>query len=48
VLLAHQGGWDEDLFVAVPLAIFAFLLFRARRRAERETVDTDPPDADPQ
>jgi hypothetical protein len=43
VLLAHQGGWDEALLVAVPLAIFAFLLFRAQRRAEREAVDADPP-----
>jgi hypothetical protein len=45
VLLAHQGGWDETLLVAVPLAIFAFLLFRAQRRAEREAVEADPPDA---
>jgi hypothetical protein len=35
-VLAHQGGWDEALFVAVPLALFAGLLAVARRRAESE------------
>ena len=34
--LAHQGGWDEALFVLVPLAIFAVLLRTAKRRAEAE------------
>jgi hypothetical protein len=36
MLLAHQGGWDEALFVAVPLGIFTALLLVAKRRAERE------------
>lgn len=36
VLLAHQGGWDEALFVALPVAIFAVLLVRAKRNAEAE------------
>jgi hypothetical protein len=44
VLFAHQGGWDEALFVLLPLAIFGFLLSRAKRRAERETADEHPPD----
>jgi hypothetical protein len=44
VLFAHQGGWDEALFVAVPLVIFGFLLSRAKRRAEQETADEHPPD----
>lgn len=39
MLFAHQGGWDEALFVAVPLVIFGFLLSRAKRRAEREAAD---------
>jgi hypothetical protein len=39
VLLAHQGGWDEALFVVVPLALFAWILSMAKRRAEREAVD---------
>ena len=34
-LLAHQGGWDEILFVAVPIAIFAGLLAVANRRASK-------------
>lgn len=38
VVLAHQGGWDEALFVVLPLLIFAGLLFRARRRL---TLDQD-------
>lgn len=37
--LAHQGGWDEILFVLVPLVLFAFLLRRAQKRAEQETAD---------
>jgi hypothetical protein len=36
MLLAHQGGWDEALFVAVPVALFAVLLVRAKRNAEAE------------
>lgn len=35
VLIAHQGGWDEILLVAVPVAIFALLLRMASRRATR-------------
>jgi hypothetical protein len=36
MVLAHQGGWDEALFVLVPLVIFAVLLQVAKRRAEAE------------
>jgi hypothetical protein len=35
-VLAHQGGWDEVMFVAVPLVIFFVLLRVAKRRAEAE------------
>lgn len=31
-LLAHQGGWDEALFVAVPMIVVAVLLKLAKRR----------------
>jgi hypothetical protein len=31
-LLSHQGGWDEALFVLVPVAAFAALLHFANRR----------------
>lgn len=36
VVLAHQGGWDEILFVAVPVGIFALVLFVANRRARSQ------------
>jgi len=44
-ILAHQGGWDEILMVAVPCALLAWLLHVARRRslsaqAERDTDTT--------
>lgn len=39
VLLAHQGGWDEALFVLAPLAIFAGLLLAARRRVDQMEDD---------
>ncbi len=32
-LLAHQGGWDEVLFVAAPCALFVWLLHIARKRS---------------
>ena len=32
VMLAHQGGWDEVLLVAGPLAIIGVLLWIANRR----------------
>jgi hypothetical protein len=32
LLLAHQGGWDEMLFVLVPVGAFATLLALANRR----------------
>lgn len=34
-VLAHQGGWDEILFVLAPLVLFAALLVVARRRVDR-------------
>lgn len=36
MLVAHEGGWDEALFVLIPLAIFTVLLLIAKRRAEAE------------
>jgi hypothetical protein len=32
MLLGHQGGWDEALFVAIPVAVFAGILAIANRR----------------
>jgi hypothetical protein len=34
-LIAHQGGWDEFLLVAAPVAILAALLGVAKRRIDR-------------
>jgi hypothetical protein len=34
-MLAHQGGWDEALFVALPMLGVVGLLWLARRRADR-------------
>ena len=47
VVFAHQGGWDEILMVAAPVALFAGLLWMANRRADaevgqREAVEEDP------
>jgi hypothetical protein len=42
--LAHQGGWDEILFVVVPIGLFAVLLAVANRRAARLEQDGDKPD----
>ena len=41
-LLAHQGGWDEILFVAAPLVVLAALLAVANRRADATLGDDDP------
>ncbi|MCY4257514.1 MAG: hypothetical protein OXE04_04405 [bacterium] len=38
-LLAHQGGWDEILLVASPLAMLAALLVLANRRAKSKQQD---------
>lgn len=39
MVFAHQGGWDEALFVALPLGLFAFLLFIANRKAQAQLDD---------
>jgi hypothetical protein len=44
VLLAHQGGWDEILFVLVPIAAFVGLLAIANRRAARAQADDREPE----
>lgn len=38
-VLAHQGGWDELLFVLLPIALFAGLLAIANRRASRAQAE---------
>ena len=40
VLLAHQGGWDEMLMVAIPiLAIIGLLRLAKRRVAARQEAE---------
>lgn len=36
LVLAHQGGWDEALFVIVPMIVLVGLLALAQRRAAAE------------
>ena len=38
-VLAHQGGWDEMLFVALPIVVIIALLALAKRRVDRAAVD---------
>ena len=39
MVLAHQGGWDEMLFVALPIGLFAWLLWVANKRAKSQMDD---------
>jgi hypothetical protein len=45
-VLAHQGGWDEVLFVLLPIALFAGLLAIANRRATRAQAEESPEPGD--
>jgi hypothetical protein len=47
VVFAHQGGWDEILMVAAPVALFAGLLWMANRRADAEVSQRDVVEEDP-
>ena len=46
LVLAHQGGWDEMLFVLVPISVFAWLLSLANKRANREQSEREQSDSD--
>jgi hypothetical protein len=39
LVLAHQGGWDEMLFVLVPLLVFLTLQWLNRRKMRQESDD---------
>lgn len=44
-MFAHQGGWDEFLFVAIPIALIFGLLRLANSRAKNLAASrTDQPD----
>ena len=45
VVLAHQGGWDEMLFVLVPLLVFVVLQWLNRRKAREQNDKGDGPSA---
>jgi predicted MFS family arabinose efflux permease len=45
-VLAHQGGWDEALFVAVPMAVLVGLLWLAQKRAVAEEEEGEQGGAD--
>ena len=50
-VLAHQGGWDEMLYAAVPLVIMALLLRKANRRANhnlKNAVSDETTQANPE
>ena len=40
-LVAHQGGWDELLFVLVPIGLFGGLLAIANKRASTAQAERD-------
>lgn len=45
-VLAHQGGWDEILFVLVPISLFAGLLAVANQRATRAQAEREAAEGD--
>jgi hypothetical protein len=45
VVLAHQGGWDEMLFVLVPLLVFLTLQVLNRRKGRQSGEDVEEPPA---
>ena len=45
VVLAHQGGWDEMLFVLVPLLVFFTLQWLNRRKGRADGDDVEGPPA---
>jgi len=45
VVIAHQGGWDEMLFVLVPVLVFVTLQWLNRRKARQESDKGGGPSA---
>lgn len=42
-LFAHQGGWDEILLVAGPLAVIGGALWLANKRVSSQLDGSKPP-----
>lgn len=40
-MLAHQGGWDEIVLVAGPIAVIVLVLWQATRRADRQVAERE-------
>jgi len=49
IILAHQGGWDEMLMVATPIALLYLILRVANRRARELNASqiAEPNEPDP-
>jgi len=45
-LLAHQGGWDEILLVAGPIAVIVGGIVLVKRRLERRLAEQSRSEAD--
>ena len=45
-VLAHQGGWDEILWVMVPIIVMVGLLGVAKTRVRRASAERDGSTAD--
>jgi hypothetical protein len=45
LVLAHQGGWDEALFVLVPLLVFLVLQWLNRRKDRQQSSKGEGPSA---
>jgi hypothetical protein len=41
VILAHQGGWDEFLLVAVPILVIVAVLALVKKRVDRGALEAD-------
>lgn len=44
LVIAHQGGWDEFLFVAFPLTLLIMIVGIARLRASAKTSENTAKD----
>ncbi len=39
LILAHQGGWDEIIYIVIPIIVFGYLLKMAKKRAQAEAEE---------
>ena len=48
LVLAHQGGWDEMLLVALPIGLFGLLLYLANKKAQAQLEAEEQAESEPQ